>query len=117
MLSCRRARRGVIIILYPEFRNDKDARSERNCGIDIKGVGIIFDCHAVYVYFMLCGTIPSFKCQHIVHLEAMKMDLKGLPKPSSTMTFSMKVIGVLTGFLFTAFMFGAVYYDVGVVIS
>jgi len=36
---------------------------------------------------------------YIVHLEALKMGLKGLPKPPSTMTLANKLIGFLTGFI------------------
>jgi TRAP-type uncharacterized transport system fused permease subunit len=36
---------------------------------------------------------------YIVHLEALKMGLKGLPKPPATMTLAKKLIGVLTGFI------------------
>ncbi|MDH3740564.1 MAG: TRAP transporter permease, partial [Hyphomicrobiales bacterium] len=50
---------------------------------------------------------------YIVHLEAMKLDLKGLPKPTSTMTLASKLIGVLTGFIGVAVLFGLVYYTLG----
>ena len=36
---------------------------------------------------------------YIVHLEALKLDLKGLPKPPSSLTFMMKIIGFLGGFI------------------
>ena len=50
---------------------------------------------------------------YIVHLEACKLDLKGLPKPPSSKTMTQKMIGFLTGFLLTAFLFIAVYYTLG----
>ncbi len=50
---------------------------------------------------------------YIVHLEAMKMDLKGLPKPPSTMTLAGKAIGFLSGFLGIAALGAAVYYGLG----
>ena len=50
---------------------------------------------------------------YIVHLEACKMDLKGLPKHPSTRTFANKLIGFLTGFLFVALLGIAVYYGLG----
>ncbi len=50
---------------------------------------------------------------YIVHLEAMKMDLKGLPKPPSTMTWKMKVIGFLSGFIGIAALGMVVYYGLG----
>lgn len=47
---------------------------------------------------------------YIVHIEALKMDLKGMEKPPSTMTFAQKLIGFLTGFIGVAILFGAIYY-------
>ena len=50
---------------------------------------------------------------YIVHLEAMKMDLKGLPKPTSTMTLASKVMAFLFGFVGIAVLGIAVYYGLG----
>ena len=50
---------------------------------------------------------------YIVHLEALKMGLKGLPKPPSTMTLAKKLIGFLTGFLGIVALAGFVYYGMG----
>ena len=50
---------------------------------------------------------------YIVHLEACKLNLKGLPKPSSTMTIAQKLIGFLTGFIGIALLFVAVYFTLG----
>ena len=50
---------------------------------------------------------------YIVHLEAMKLDLKGLPKPPSTLTFANKIIGFLGGFIGIALLGLAVYYGMG----
>ena len=50
---------------------------------------------------------------YIVHLEAMKLDLKGLPKPPSTMSLAHKVIGFLSGFIGIALLGMAVYYGLG----
>ena len=50
---------------------------------------------------------------YIVHLEAMKLDLKGLPRPPSTMPFAQKVIGFLSGFIGIALLGLAVYYGLG----
>ena len=47
---------------------------------------------------------------YIVHLEAMKMDLKGLEKPTSTLTLAAKLVRFLSGVLGTAFLFAAVYF-------
>jgi TRAP transporter 4TM/12TM fusion protein len=50
---------------------------------------------------------------YIVHLEALKMNLQGLKKPPSTLTFASKVLGFLGGFLGLALMGGLVYYGLG----
>lgn len=50
---------------------------------------------------------------YIVHLEAMKMGLQGLKKPTSTMTFSGKLIGFLGGFIGIALLGMAVYFGLG----
>ncbi len=50
---------------------------------------------------------------YIVHLEALKMDLKGMQKPPSTVTIGAKLIGVLTGFIGIALLGIAVYYGIG----
>ncbi|MEM7425146.1 MAG: TRAP transporter permease [Pseudomonadota bacterium] len=46
---------------------------------------------------------------YIVHLEAMKMDLKGLPKPPSERTAAQKALGVMTGAIGTALLLWIVY--------
>ena len=50
---------------------------------------------------------------YIVHLEAMKMDLKGLPKPPSTRTFANKLIGFLGGFIGISLLGMVVYFGLG----
>ena len=50
---------------------------------------------------------------YIVHLEAMKLDLKGLPKPPSSLTLKMKAIGFLGGFIGIAVLGMLVYYGLG----
>ena len=50
---------------------------------------------------------------YIVHLEALKMELKGLPKPTSTMTIAQKLGGVLFGFIAMAALAGVLYYGFG----
>ena len=50
---------------------------------------------------------------YIVHLEAMKMDLKGLPKLPSNATFASKLIGFLGGFIGISLLGIAVYYGLG----
>ena len=49
---------------------------------------------------------------YIVHLEALKLDLKGMEKPPTTMTAAQRMIGFLTGFIGIAVLFGLVYFIV-----
>ncbi len=46
---------------------------------------------------------------YIVHLEACKLDLKGMTKPPSSMTLMMKLAAFLFGFVALGALFGAVY--------
>jgi len=62
---------------------------------------------------LLPALVSYIALVYIVHLEAMKMNLQGLKKPPSSMTFMGKLIGFLTGFIFIALLFGAVYYGLG----
>lgn len=52
---------------------------------------------------------------YIVHLEACKLDLKGLPKPTDTVKRSLAIRAFLflTGFLGTALLFVIVYFTLG----
>ncbi|MFK7792256.1 MAG: TRAP transporter permease [Devosiaceae bacterium] len=50
---------------------------------------------------------------YIVHLEALKLGLKGMEKPPSTGTLAQKLIGFLTGFLGLAALGGVVYFGLG----
>lgn len=50
---------------------------------------------------------------YIVHLEAMKLDLKGLPKPPSSMTLALKLISFLGGFIGIGVLGLAVYFGLG----
>jgi len=50
---------------------------------------------------------------YIVHLEAMKMNLKGLPKPPSTRTLTGKLIGFLGGFIGIGVLGMIVYFGLG----
>jgi TRAP transporter 4TM/12TM fusion protein len=50
---------------------------------------------------------------YIVHLEACKLDLKGLKKPPSSRTFAHKMIGFLGGFITISIMFLIVYFTLG----
>ncbi len=50
---------------------------------------------------------------YIVHIEALKLGLKGLEKPSVTTSVAQRISGVLFGFIATAILAGAVYYGLG----
>lgn len=50
---------------------------------------------------------------YIVHLEALKLGLKGMEKPPALYTVSQKLIGVLTGFLAVAALGAIVYFGLG----
>ena len=50
---------------------------------------------------------------YIVHLEAMKMNLRGLPKPPSTHTFARKMMSFLGGFIGIGLLGIIVYYGLG----
>ena len=50
---------------------------------------------------------------YIVHLESLKLNLKGLAKPPSSLTLMTKIIGFLGGFIFIALLGLAVYYGMG----
>ncbi len=62
---------------------------------------------------LLPALVSYIALVYIVHLEACKLDLKGLQKPTASITFAQKMIGFLTGFLIIALLFGAVYYTLG----
>lgn len=59
---------------------------------------------------LLPALVSYIALVYIVHLEACKMDLKGLPKPTSTMTTASKMLGFLGGFLFLAAVTAFVYF-------
>ena len=50
---------------------------------------------------------------YIVHLEAMKMNLRGLPKPPSPHTFARKMMSFLGGFIGIGLLGIIVYYGLG----
>lgn len=50
---------------------------------------------------------------YIVHLEALKLNLQGLPKHPSTITFARKAMGFLGGFIGLGLLGMAVYFGLG----
>lgn len=62
---------------------------------------------------LLPALVSYIALVYIVHLEACKLNLKGLQKPPSSLTFARKLIGFLTGFIVIALLFMLVYYTLG----
>jgi len=50
---------------------------------------------------------------YIVHLEALKLQLQGMPKPPALQTLARRLIGLLTGFIAMCVLAGAVYFGLG----
>ena len=50
---------------------------------------------------------------YIVHLEALKMDMKGLPRPGVPKPWQQRLMGLLFGFIMTGVLALAVYYGMG----
>lgn len=47
---------------------------------------------------------------YIVHLEALKLNLKGMDKPSSTLSTATRLLRFFTGFLLTIALFAGIYF-------
>ncbi|MCZ6843234.1 MAG: TRAP transporter permease [SAR324 cluster bacterium] len=62
---------------------------------------------------VLPAVVSYIALVYIVHLEAIKMGLQGLKKPSSTMTLGYKLIGFLGGFIGISVLFSVVYFTLG----
>ncbi|SDR06125.1 TRAP transporter permease [Pseudovibrio sp. Tun.PSC04-5.I4] len=67
----------------------------------------------VVIHAFIPAVISYIALVYIVHLEALKMNLKGLPKPPVHMTVIRRLIGVLTGFIGITVLGLAVYYGLG----
>jgi len=67
----------------------------------------------VIQHAFLPAVISYIALIYIVHLEALKADLRGLPRPGPAQTLLRKLIGFLTGFIGIAVMVLAVYYGFG----
>ncbi|MCJ8340349.1 MAG: TRAP transporter permease [Pseudomonadales bacterium] len=62
---------------------------------------------------LLPALVSYIALVYIVHIEACKLNLKGLPKHPSTKTFINKLIGFLGGFITISLMFLLVYFTLG----
>ena len=65
------------------------------------------------IHALVPALVSYIALVYIVHLEAMKLDLQGLPRPPSSMTLKLKVISFLGGFIGMALLGMAVYYGLG----
>ncbi len=59
---------------------------------------------------LLPAVISYIALVYIVHLEALKLGLKGMEKPESTSTLVRKLMNVLIGFIFVAVLILAIHY-------
>jgi len=59
------------------------------------------------------ATISYIALLYIVHLEALKAGMQGLPKPGPAKTVIQSILGVLTGFLIIAILAAALHYGLG----
>ncbi|HEY9567587.1 MAG TPA: TRAP transporter permease, partial [Thalassobaculum sp.] len=62
---------------------------------------------------VLPATISYIALLYIVHLEALKSGMQGLPKPGPVQSAARRLLGVLSGFLGLALAGAAVYYGLG----
>ena len=62
---------------------------------------------------LLPALVSYIALVYIVHLEACKLDLKGLPRHAATTTLARKAIGFLTGFIGISLLFILVYFTLG----
>ncbi len=68
---------------------------------------------AIIKHAFVPAVISYIALFYIVHLEAMKLNLKGLPKRSSTIRLATKLMGALAGFIGIAILGAIVYYGFG----
>ena len=67
----------------------------------------------VIKHAFLPALISYIALVYIVHLEAMKANMQGLPRAVEPKPWVQRIIGILTGFLLVAGLAFAVYYGVG----
>jgi TRAP transporter 4TM/12TM fusion protein len=66
----------------------------------------------VILHAALPAVISYIALYYIVHLEALKLGLRPIPKSGPARTWLARLMGVLLGFVVTAVVCGAVYYGV-----
>ncbi|RDE24841.1 DUF3394 domain-containing protein [Motiliproteus coralliicola] len=67
----------------------------------------------VITHAFLPALISYLALIYIVHLEALKQNMQGLPRRMEVKTWQLRLIGMLTGFLVTAGIAAVVYYGIG----
>ncbi|WP_051206099.1 TRAP transporter permease [Oceanospirillum maris] len=67
----------------------------------------------VITHAFLPALISYIALIYIVHLEALKQDMKGLPRQGVVKPWHLRLIGLLSGFLVTCAIAGGVYYGIG----
>ncbi len=77
----------------------------------VEYVGISY--FEVITHAFLPALISYIALVYIVHLEALKADMQGLPKPGVPKPWVQRLVGILFGFLATAVIAVAVYYGIG----
>ena len=63
----------------------------------------------VIVHAVLPATISYIALLYIVHLEALKLNMKGLPKPGPMFTLARRLMGFIGGFVGAAAIGGVIY--------
>ncbi|MCV6590018.1 MAG: TRAP transporter permease [Marinobacterium sp.] len=77
----------------------------------VEYVGISY--FQVITHAFVPALISYIALVYIVHLEALKQDMQGLPRRGVVKPWHLRLIGILTGFLLTAGMAIVVYYGIG----
>lgn len=67
----------------------------------------------VVKHALLPAVISYIALVYIVHLEAMKLDLRGLPRRQAPKPMLQRLLGVLLGFIITAILAMTIYYGLG----
>ncbi len=77
----------------------------------VEYVGITY--FEVVTHAFVPALISYIALVYIVHLEALKANMRGLPRPGVAKSWQRKIMGVLLGFIGTAAVAAIVYYGVG----
>lgn len=67
----------------------------------------------VITHAFLPALISYIALVYIVHLEALKLEMQGLPRRGAIKPWHLRILGLLTGFVVTAVIAAVVYYGIG----